>query len=376
MFKSLLLWIQDRIPHQGTRSIELDFARGIAILLVMGAHFFRTPTNNIVLQTFDRFLVRFGGEGVVLFFVLSGFLVGGLLLKELKLYGRIDARRFILRRGMKIWPGYYAYLLCIILTHAHPLKSFLWQNLFHVQNFFGTSLLHTWSLSIEEHFYLFLAFSLYVFSRNGWSIKQITLVLGSVLGLVFVLRLISCFEGNDFAATHFTENRMDALTCGVLLAIFYHFYPDIFMAIAKQKYLLLAGFLCAFLVLGQLPLGFWMNSIGLTLNYLMWAAFLILFFTHSTRIRGQLWYRLVSAIGVYSYGIYLYHNSVRHPVQSLVLRLPASMQWATLWGFQLIASVVVGALMTHLIEWPFLKLRNRMLPQKVADTLAHEYQQS
>ena len=80
------------------------------ILLVLGSHsstlieisksgFFRPLAN---------FFERFGWTGVNLFFVLSGFLVGGLLLRELKKYGTLDVKRFIVRRGLKIWPSYYS----------------------------------------------------------------------------------------------------------------------------------------------------------------------------------------------------------------------------------------------------------------------------
>jgi peptidoglycan/LPS O-acetylase OafA/YrhL len=67
------------------RRVEIDFVRGIAILLVMGCHFRKPTTGIAVLDCFNWAFGTAGGHGVDLFFVLSGFLVGGLLLKEYKI---------------------------------------------------------------------------------------------------------------------------------------------------------------------------------------------------------------------------------------------------------------------------------------------------
>jgi peptidoglycan/LPS O-acetylase OafA/YrhL len=90
-------------------------------------------------------------------------------------------------------------------------------------------------------------------------------------------------------------------------------------------------------------------------------------FSHSTRIRGWIPYRIVAAIGVYSYGIYLYHNSVRGPSLKLASHLPAFLQWPGVWLIQGVAAVLLGAAMTRIVEWPFLRYRDRILPQRVAD---------
>ena len=95
-----------------------------------------------------------------LFFVLSGFLVGGLLFNELRGRGKLDVPRFLIRRGFKIWPSYYVYLAAVAVLMARRsvpgLAASLLPNLLNVQNYFGTPLQHTWSLAVEEHFYLAL----------------------------------------------------------------------------------------------------------------------------------------------------------------------------------------------------------------------------
>jgi peptidoglycan/LPS O-acetylase OafA/YrhL len=81
------------------RNKNLDFLRGTAILLVMAGHFLP-----------GYFSTHIGWSGVDLFFVLSGFFVSGILFREYIKKGRIQAGRFLIRRGLKIWPLFYTYL--------------------------------------------------------------------------------------------------------------------------------------------------------------------------------------------------------------------------------------------------------------------------
>ena len=161
-----------------SRLVCLDFLRGVAILLVLGAHMPHAGLEaGVPLAGLLRLWHGFGGAGVDLFFVLSGFLVGGLLLAEIKRSGKADAKRFLIRRGFKIWPTYYVYLLALPLLQiwggeTRFVDAALWSlraNLLHLQNYWlsGSAFStlpnyisprpHTWSLAVEEHFYLALA---------------------------------------------------------------------------------------------------------------------------------------------------------------------------------------------------------------------------
>jgi len=131
---------------------EIDFLRGIAILLV----FFRHK------ELFSS-LTKMGWIGVDLFFVISGFLVSGLLFKEYKRFGSINVKLFLIRRGFKIYPIYYLsyifYLFFKLKSETFSLKYVL-ADLFFIQNYvygFGYAYVASWSLAIEEHFYLVLA---------------------------------------------------------------------------------------------------------------------------------------------------------------------------------------------------------------------------
>src|SRR5262249_876999 len=95
-----------------------------------------------------------------LFFVLSGFLVSGLLFKEYKRHGDVRLGRFLVRRGFKIYPAFYVFLLATSLAvllggQALDGLAFLCEALF-VQNYGPNLKDHTWSLAVEEHFYLLL----------------------------------------------------------------------------------------------------------------------------------------------------------------------------------------------------------------------------
>ena len=106
----------------GPRLAELDFLRGIAIIMVIGYHGAMPASAAGRLEPFIRAWQSWGWTGVDLFFVLSGFLVGGLLFREIRLHGRLEVRRFIIRRGLKIWPMYYAFLCIgfpIVMLRSH-----------------------------------------------------------------------------------------------------------------------------------------------------------------------------------------------------------------------------------------------------------------
>jgi peptidoglycan/LPS O-acetylase OafA/YrhL len=157
-----------------TRVIQLDFLRGVAILMVLGNHSFNIihPEDAGFFRPLARLFDLFGWTGVDLFFVLSGFLVGGLLLRELQKYGKLDVGRFIIRRGLKIWPSYYIFLFWLLFqgyraTHSwHAALHPLIPNFLHIQNYVLMPEYHTWTLSLEEHFYLFLPLLLWLLMRR------------------------------------------------------------------------------------------------------------------------------------------------------------------------------------------------------------------
>src|SRR6516164_11144842 len=133
----------------GSRSTVLDALRAVAILLVLGRH-----------ANIAEVWSRIGWCGVDLFFVLSGFLISGLLFQEYKRFGEIRLRTFWLRRGLKIYPAFYIYILTELVTYllvynklpGAKSPSLFWLDATFLCNYWESLSGHTWSLAVEEHF--------------------------------------------------------------------------------------------------------------------------------------------------------------------------------------------------------------------------------
>src|SRR6185437_7330176 len=181
--------------------------------------------------TFFAAWKRCGWAGVDLFFCLSGFLIGGLLFDEFRRRGHIDLKRFYIRRAFKIWPSYLLFVAVAIFAHALisvspsspvTLGSFLatcWPNFLHVQNYFGTPWQHTWSLAVEEHFYLLLPvlFLFLMRRKTDEPFKPIPLLLILVAIGCLILRLIAARHRPFIYYRHIypTHLRIDSLLAGV-----------------------------------------------------------------------------------------------------------------------------------------------------------------
>src|SRR5882762_1249899 len=118
------------------RSIDLDFLRGLAIFLVLDFHYGSKGASLLSWPLRKLGLPHFGWGGVDLFFVLSGFLVGGLLIEEWREYHSINVPRFLLRRALKIAPPYYVFLIVMLLRHLSEWRAYIGSFL-NIQNYYG-----------------------------------------------------------------------------------------------------------------------------------------------------------------------------------------------------------------------------------------------
>src|SRR5579871_667298 len=236
-----------------TRSISLDILRFFAIFLVLGRHAVFTFADGENLPLPMRAWVHIGWSGVDLFFVLSGFLVGGLLFAELKKKGTVDVKRFVIRRGFKIWPPYFAYLIFLLAWlliknhggHLGAIFSSLWPNLLHAQNYFHIQTplrLHTWSLAVEEHFYLAIAlfFFLMVSAKDPkrWLNVFPKFAIASFV-LLAGLRYLAYHAAGPGLNIYATHLRFDGLLLGTLLAYWYHLHPEFLRRITRQPMVLI-----------------------------------------------------------------------------------------------------------------------------------------
>jgi peptidoglycan/LPS O-acetylase OafA/YrhL len=146
--------------------------------------------------------------------------------------------------------------------------------------------------------------------------------------------------------------------------------PDVYERIAKQTWALLAvvAVLVAWLVLAiqHIPLD---ESIGYTVQAIGFCAFIVLMLEHSGKVRNSLAYRAIAWLGVYSYGIYLWHSLALAPGDMVIRKatamgLPPAAIWFVALAAQFAVAIIAGYAMTRIVEYPFLRLRNALFPAK------------
>lgn len=361
---------------------ELDFLRGIAIILVLFRH-----------QYLFQFTTKMGWIGVDLFFVLSGFLVSGLLFKEYIKFGNIKPGLFLIRRGFKIYPIYYSvyvlYLILKIVKHQFEIKGFL-ADIFFVQNYvlgWGWSYVPTWSLAVEEHFYFMLAFFLlYVFRTDmlnknlnffRFKINYFQAVLISVFIICLVLRFYNNIYHPEFKEKNLTMThlRVDSLLAGVFVAYLYYFKQNwlvSFFNSFKKWFGFIIVPLLIFTPFIEFEESFFVRTIGFTMLYLAFALLLIYFLLDKTinnkinKIFSENVVSMISKIGFSSYSIYLIHGFVGRLISfflNFVLHL--QINFILLFFINVIASVLAGMLITNYIEKYFLKIRDKYYPNRM-----------
>jgi peptidoglycan/LPS O-acetylase OafA/YrhL len=358
------------------RNYGIDVLRGVAVLMVLLFHAAQYPGQSEAYHN----LIATGGYGVDLFFVLSGFLISGLLLDEGKAYGNLWLGRFWMRRGLKIWPSYYiaygsVFIGLLIMQSErgsyalHALPNFLF-----VQNYFSPEYRWpaSWSLAIEEHFYLALPIlmSLFLLTRNG--LKWLPVACVAVCITCPVLRWFGTNSQAVFAQTHY---RVDGLAYGVLMGYLLRHCPLEFAKIAE---LWPVGLALAVVTLG-LTVAYpfhesaWTRSVGLSALAVSFAV-LIAAATVSQLgknagqpVRGVA--RLLNWCGQYSYTIYVFQVvcfSFLRREGILARKLGA---WTghrdLMHGFVFFtAAIFGGVVVSHLVERPFLKLRDKYWPSR------------
>ncbi len=350
---------------------SIDFLRGIAIILVLLRHIDYIPWAH-----------QIGWSGVDLFFVLSGFLVSSLLFSEYKKYNTINAKQFLIRRAFKIYPLFWLVVLYTIITHhftgfGTPISHLL-AEMFFYQNYTDSILAVTWSLAVEEHFYILLiiGISIAVYFKKLQDSKAFHKFMFVVLAYCLVTRIVANIQHPQFSFyKHYspTQNRIDGLAFGVIIAYNYYFNQT-WLKQFVEKY---AKFLAAYITLITITLfifkveGLYMRTIGFTLVYLAFGAMLALFILHQ-KVKDYVEQKIpeylssfVCTVGTYSYAIYLTHLTVIVTVKRITGRmLNMHTREITFFVCYITFSIIVGALLTYLIENPFLKIRDKYFPKK------------
>ncbi len=375
---------------------SLDGLRGVAILSVLAFHGFlpmhwKSPTGAVLVH-----LPLAGWSGVDLFFVLSGFLITGILIDS-----RSSSRffkNFYARRMLRIFPIYYLFLavMLIILPRLKPFNTPDLQALLHYQGWMWTYLTnigfivhqkawaspdwldmnHLWSLAVEEQFYIFWPLVVFFISRRS---------LKTACGLLIVLSLAArctlwLLHQRNGAIYFPTFCRLDGVAMGALAAILIRERSAAEVSRLAKRCALIAGAMVVAVIVWRRGWVFTDSPtvvFGVSAVSFFSMAMLLLAIEPTGTLARLLTWRPLREIGKYSYALYLFHAPLRAPLASLVSPdLLASSCHSEVVGYTLFVilfgtiSFVAAVISWHLFEKHWLKLKRHFdymppsLPQK------------
>jgi peptidoglycan/LPS O-acetylase OafA/YrhL len=355
------------------RSPELDMLRGWAVLLVLGVHI---PAYPIWSSS--------GWVGVDLFFVLSGFLISNLLFTEYQRSGGIKLGRFFLRRAMKLYPSFYFMLAltlvyCVITGFPFTARQLIGE-LTLTQNYVGGIWGHTWSLAVEEHFYLFLPLALWLMMRFNRGVnnpfRAIPYLFLAIALFCLAARLVVVSHHREFDHhAHYEPShlRFDALFAGVFVSYLQNFHYDFVHRITADPWRMPLS-LVSIVALAPALMISSLDPFTYTWEFsLLYIAFGILVLLavhhpavspstiHPGRAEQGMVGRGIGRLGRYSYTVYLWHVPLAMLFGQLADRF-VNVNAHLLHAVYLASCGIVGVGLSKLIEIPALRLRDRLLP--------------
>lgn len=295
-----------RPPRDDVRIASLDGLRGLAVLLVLVHHFGVLRGATGAVSASWNAVASWGWTGVELFFVLSGFLITGILLDTRP--ERHYFRNFYARRTLRIFPLYYATVAALLLCGAAHHAPWLWSYSlnylqaaagdFHVA---GAVTGHFWSLCVEEQFYL--VWPLVVWVTPARHLRAVCI---AVLGMSIAVRGSLLLGGMPAPGPHvILPGRLDGLVIGAWLASAARDGVDLRATDRRAVLAALAGLVAVFLALPYRN-GL-MHSMSVTPVALLAASMLYAALEDPRRFTSPV---LVTA-GRYSYGLYVFHVPVK-----------------------------------------------------------------
>lgn len=374
--------VHELLNRPSSQLPALDGLRAIAVLLVICDHWvyeWVTVAHHAQPAIARLPIFYWGWTGVDLFFVLSGFLIGKQLWGELYRTGSIDITSFVLRRGLRIWPLYYATMLFFLLIGAE--KAPTWPDWVMLSNYVQAGYGRSWSLSTEEQFYLLMPSLLLIFSRvlkaRWWPGCIVGLLAGVSVARALTFAALSArgLEPKLISTMMYSAFHLhcEALLIGLLVAWVVLRRPG-WLAPASEgriatKAILVAGAIAISgialrtanrEVFAYLALGCVYGAglcVGLSDRSLLTAV-----------LRWKPWYYIARL----SFGMYLNHLVLREPTDTILAIVAAVLPGDSTIGFlvglllTVTASATTAAITFVLIEQPGLAWRDRWMARRKA----------
>jgi peptidoglycan/LPS O-acetylase OafA/YrhL len=368
--------VQQNQPLLRSVMPELDIIRGIAVLGVLFYHGLYAGIDLTPFAPAARLLLStmwVGRLGVNLFFVLSGFLITGLLVDSKQ---RPDYySRFYIRRALRILPAYLLTILLLIFVWSAPWK-FVGLSLLYLSNLtplWGIAISYPvlWSLAVEEHFYF-----LWPTIVRNLKVPLLVAICVAIILLSPVSRLAGFFLSHNagpsaYVCNEYTWNSSDGLACGALLALWLRFSNPSRRAVWRAVSVL---FVIALLIWTLFfPWGIWTRQtpFGASLQVVPWHLLFVALLAFFLLVGTSPWKQLVNSkilrfFGDISYGLYLYHLLAFFALDALANR--ASISWLALQPLSaLLLRFLIGAtlaiavsfLSRRFLEDPFLALKTK-----------------
>jgi peptidoglycan/LPS O-acetylase OafA/YrhL len=365
------------IPFSQRKLVALDGVRGLAVVAVMFTH---VQTQAFPLPHSLDTIFGYGWFGVDLFFVLSGFLITGILVdtRECSNY----FRSFYARRFLRIFPLYYGFLAFALLVFPHvvaadymPAGTDRWLCVSYLMNWTALApwhhhiLNHFWSLCIEEQFYLV------------WPLLVLLVSSRRLLPLVLVLEVMVLtgrswwvyHHGPSVAVQFATITRMDGLLLGSACAVIirqFRIPRSTTTALFWSAVLLVSSYVLGFHLVGAAHRQLFKQSVGYTILAIGFAAFVLysaLTDGEPTWQQSGLCSRTLVLFGKYSYGIYVLHFPIFYFLNRLSHQFPQALHQAHWFAYLFMATKIavsfsIASLSYNYFEKRFLAMKDRFAP--------------
>lgn len=347
------------------RNFGLDLIRSMAILMVLLAH--------LGINESYTFGINLGSLGVEVFFVLSGFLIGQILIKTFSKNINLDSvLQFWIRRWFRTIPLYYLIVILKFCLVDHSLGYKILVYFFFLQNnFVGIDFMPvTWSLVIEEWFYLILPILLWIYyQRKAFSFNSLLIFIISFISFIIIARFVFVLitDRNFGAINGNFPFRLDSMMCGVLIAHLKLNQNNLYLNLTSFRFFIttLVIYICLLLIFGSInieegmvdtmlwtrTLWFFINSCALALT-IPFIENLSMFKAKKSLIRF-----LITSISIFSYGAYLIHLEVyKYFLHSKVF----SSGWLKESLLVVFLTFLISAVLYGFYEKPMTNLRDKV----------------